>query len=268
MVLSMLNCRSCPLRLPIDPKGEFKFNTPPPYKDGSARRWNGLDRLAAITSPRRSGVQIFDPTADCGGVLPKHLRGTTADELRPGWSGHTYLYITNGIPFSDESWRWSKPMVHEHGHTRVGDTSYRRRGGRPVDCPHCHLGSWRPCHCLDCSGCSDCLPSIMLRSPARAACSSVTSRAALPSVSYVVMSVAPIGQSSACWSDSGFGFAWLGPLPYSPGSTDYLQLDRPTVLPTVLPSWQHPTRDRRDTPGPPPSAALTTHRHQHHRLGP
>ena len=87
---------SMTLRLPIDPKGEFKFNEPPPYVAASRGDGMAVDKAGRWYVTSALGVQIFDPTGRQCGVLPK------LDEAKPLTScilagpGHSYLYITHG----------------------------------------------------------------------------------------------------------------------------------------------------------------------------
>jgi enterochelin esterase family protein len=84
------------LRLPIDPKGEFKLNSPPPYDaaskgDGMATDWRGRYYVASAL-----GVQVFDPTGRLCGVLdkPQASKPLTSCTLA-GVRGET-LFVTNG----------------------------------------------------------------------------------------------------------------------------------------------------------------------------
>ena len=60
-----------PMRLPIDPKGEFKFNEPPPYLSRSSGDGMAVDKKGRFYITSALGVQIFDPTGRPCGVLPK-----------------------------------------------------------------------------------------------------------------------------------------------------------------------------------------------------
>jgi enterochelin esterase-like enzyme/sugar lactone lactonase YvrE len=85
-----------PLRRPIDSKGEFGFNQPPPYVDAARGDGSAVDKAGRYYVTSALGVQIFDPTGRPCGVLPK------PDETQPLTSctlagpGHDYLYVTNG----------------------------------------------------------------------------------------------------------------------------------------------------------------------------
>ncbi len=84
------------LRLPIDPKGEFKFNEPPPYKPASQGDGMCVDKTGRYYITSALGVQVFDPTGRLCGVLPKPQEDQPLTSCVLAGSGHTYLYITNG----------------------------------------------------------------------------------------------------------------------------------------------------------------------------
>lgn len=60
-----------PMRLRIDPTGEFKFNEEPPYAKVSKGDGMAVDKLGRYYVTSDLGVQIFDPTGRPCGVLPK-----------------------------------------------------------------------------------------------------------------------------------------------------------------------------------------------------
>ncbi|QDS94359.1 Gluconolactonase precursor [Roseimaritima multifibrata] len=84
------------LRQPIDPKGEFNFNQPPPYMPSARGDGMAVDKRGRYYVTSALGVQIFDPTSRMCGVLP------TPDSSQPLTScilagkDHQYLYVTNG----------------------------------------------------------------------------------------------------------------------------------------------------------------------------
>ncbi len=84
------------LRLAIDPKGDFKFNEPPPYQPASKGDGMCVDKAGRYYVTSALGVQVFDPTGRLCGVLRK------PNEAAPLTSGilagpnHQYLYVTNG----------------------------------------------------------------------------------------------------------------------------------------------------------------------------
>ncbi len=53
---------SMTMRLPIDMKGEFKFNEPPPYQSASRGDGMAVDKSGRYFVTSAVGVQIFDPT--------------------------------------------------------------------------------------------------------------------------------------------------------------------------------------------------------------
>ncbi len=73
-----------PMRLAIDPKGEFRFNEPPPYVAASRGDGMAVDKAGRYYVTSELGVQIFDPTGRPCGVLPKVDRGPAADHLHAG----------------------------------------------------------------------------------------------------------------------------------------------------------------------------------------
>jgi enterochelin esterase family protein len=84
------------LRRPIDPKGEFKFNQPPPYRKAS-----GGDGMTSDTAGRwyvasPLGVQVFDPTGRLCGVLTKPQADQPLTSCTLSGPGLGYLYVTNG----------------------------------------------------------------------------------------------------------------------------------------------------------------------------
>ena len=84
------------LRLPIDPKGEFKFNAPPPYKASAQGDGMAVDKSGRYYITSALGIQIFDPTGRLCGVLAKPNQDQPLTSCVLAGPGHTYLYITNG----------------------------------------------------------------------------------------------------------------------------------------------------------------------------
>jgi enterochelin esterase-like enzyme/sugar lactone lactonase YvrE len=84
------------LRLPIDPKGEFKFNEPPPYQAASRGDGMAVDSSGRYYITSALGVQIFDPTGRLCGVLPKPKESTPLTSCVLTGANHDYLYVTNG----------------------------------------------------------------------------------------------------------------------------------------------------------------------------
>ncbi len=84
------------LRLPIDPKGEFKFNEPPPYQSSSKGDGMAVDKLGRYYITSELGIQIFDPTGRQCGVLPKPNSSQPLTSCTLAGPDHQYLYVTNG----------------------------------------------------------------------------------------------------------------------------------------------------------------------------
>jgi len=84
------------LRLPIDPKGEFKFNEEPPYQKASRGDGMAVDKAGRYYVTSALGVQIFDPTGRLCGVLPKPKESQPLTSCVLAGAGHSYLYVTNG----------------------------------------------------------------------------------------------------------------------------------------------------------------------------
>ena len=87
---------SMTMRLPIDPKGEFKFNEPPPYQAASRGDGMTVDKSGRyyVTSALRRPV--FDPTGRQCGVLPKPIEVQPLTSCVLAGPNHEYLYVTNG----------------------------------------------------------------------------------------------------------------------------------------------------------------------------
>jgi enterochelin esterase family protein len=84
------------MRLPIDPKGEFKFNEPPPYQSASRGDGTAVDKSGRYYVTSALGVQVFDPTGRLCGVLPHPNPTKPLTSCTMAGSDHTFLYITNG----------------------------------------------------------------------------------------------------------------------------------------------------------------------------
>jgi enterochelin esterase family protein len=85
-----------PMRLPIDPKGEFKFNEPPPYLSASKGDGMAVDKIGRYYVTSELGVQIFDPTGRPCGVLPKPNPEKPLTSCVLAGPEHSHLYVTNG----------------------------------------------------------------------------------------------------------------------------------------------------------------------------
>jgi enterochelin esterase family protein len=84
------------MRLPIDPKGEFKFNEPPPYQKASRGDGMAVDKSGRYYVTSAVGVQVFDPTGRLSGVLPKPVEAQPLTSCVLAGPQHEYLYVTNG----------------------------------------------------------------------------------------------------------------------------------------------------------------------------
>jgi enterochelin esterase family protein len=85
-----------PMRLPIDPKGEFKFNEPPPYVQNSQGDGMAVDKAGRFFVTSQVGVQVFDPTGRPCGVLPKVNGAQPLTTCVLGGPDHSVLYIAHG----------------------------------------------------------------------------------------------------------------------------------------------------------------------------
>jgi sugar lactone lactonase YvrE/enterochelin esterase-like enzyme len=84
------------LRLPIDPKGEFKQAEPPPYAAASKGDGMAVDKSGRYYVTSALGVQIFDPTGRHCGVLAKPNESKPLTSCTLAGTNHEYLYVTNG----------------------------------------------------------------------------------------------------------------------------------------------------------------------------
>jgi enterochelin esterase family protein len=84
------------LRLPIDPKGEFKSAEPPPYQNASKGDGMAVDKSGRYYVTSAVGVQIFDPTGRHCGVLAKPNEAKPLTSCTLAGANHEYLYVTNG----------------------------------------------------------------------------------------------------------------------------------------------------------------------------
>lgn len=85
-----------PMRLPIDQKGEFKFNQPPPYIQNSQGDGMAVDKAGRYYVTSKLGVQIFDPTGRPCGVLPKVDNDQPLTSCVLAGPEHNMLYIAHG----------------------------------------------------------------------------------------------------------------------------------------------------------------------------
>ena len=84
------------MRLPIDPKGEFKFNEPPPYQSAAKGDGMAVDKSGRFYVTSALGVQVFDPTGRQCGVLPKPNEVQPLTSCTLAGPNHDYLFVTNG----------------------------------------------------------------------------------------------------------------------------------------------------------------------------
>ncbi|MBL8817024.1 MAG: SMP-30/gluconolactonase/LRE family protein [Planctomyces sp.] len=85
-----------PMRLPIDPNGEFRFNEAPPYQPASLGDGLSVDRIGRYYVTSALGVQIFDPTGRPCGVLPKIDPTQPLTTCVLGGPDFNTLYIAHG----------------------------------------------------------------------------------------------------------------------------------------------------------------------------
>ena len=81
------------MRRPIDSKGEFKFNEPPPLVVESRGDGMCTDTLGRFYVTSALGVQVFDSTGRECGLLPKPQ---PSQPLTSCAIAGDFLYVTNG----------------------------------------------------------------------------------------------------------------------------------------------------------------------------
>ncbi len=84
------------MRRPIDPKGEFKSSSPPPYV--AAARGDGMttDTLGRTYVTTTLGVQVFDPTGRLCGVIAKPPTEKSPTSCVLAGPDRDLLYVTHG----------------------------------------------------------------------------------------------------------------------------------------------------------------------------
>ncbi len=87
---------SMTLRLPIDEKGELRFNEPPPYVSASRGDGMAVDKRGRYYITSTLGVQVYDPTGRPCGVLPKPNRDQPLTSCILAGPNHSTLYIAHG----------------------------------------------------------------------------------------------------------------------------------------------------------------------------
>ena len=85
-----------PMRLPIDQKGEFLFNEPPPYVAVAKGDGMAVDKVGRYYVTSDLGVQVFDPTGRPCGVLPKVDNDQPLTTCMLAGPDHSTLYIAHG----------------------------------------------------------------------------------------------------------------------------------------------------------------------------
>ena len=85
-----------PMRLRIDPQGEFRFNEPPPYVTTSRGDGMAVDKRGRYYVTSDLGVQVFDPTGRPCGVLPKVDDDQPLTTCMLAGTDHNTLYIAHG----------------------------------------------------------------------------------------------------------------------------------------------------------------------------
>ena len=101
------------LRLPIDPKGEFKMGEPPPYQtaskgDGMATDWRGRYYVTSAL-----GVHVFDPTGRLCGVLDKPQASKPITSCILAGSKADTLFVTNGDKIFSRKLQIETPKASE-----------------------------------------------------------------------------------------------------------------------------------------------------------
>ncbi|MEY2599779.1 MAG: Gluconolactonase precursor [Verrucomicrobiota bacterium] len=89
------------LRLPVDPKGEFRFHEPPPFLTAAKGDGMATDRAGRYYVTSALGVQIFDPTGRMCGVLERPNSNRPVTSCALAGRGLDTLYVANG----DRLWR-------------------------------------------------------------------------------------------------------------------------------------------------------------------
>ncbi len=84
------------MRRPIDPKGEFKSQQPPPYLTGASGDGMTTDEQGRYYVTTALGIQVFDPTGRLCGVLAKARTGVGEVSCVLSGPGRSYLYVGAG----------------------------------------------------------------------------------------------------------------------------------------------------------------------------
>ena len=97
------------LRLPIDPKGEFRFHEPPPYQAASKGDGMTVDRVGRYFVTSALGVQVFDPLGRLCGVLDKPLATAPVTSCVFGGAQFDTLYVACGEKVFKRRFRMELP---------------------------------------------------------------------------------------------------------------------------------------------------------------
>lgn len=84
------------MRRPIDPKGEFKSQQPPPYLAAASGDGMTTDEQGRTYVTTALGIQVFDPTGRLCGVLAKARAGSSEVSCVLSGPGRAYLYVGAG----------------------------------------------------------------------------------------------------------------------------------------------------------------------------
>lgn len=84
------------MRRPIDPKGEFKSQQPPPYLAAANGDGMATDEQGRYYVTSALGIQIFDPTGRLCGVIAKAARDRGEVSCVLSGPGRAYLYVGAG----------------------------------------------------------------------------------------------------------------------------------------------------------------------------
>ncbi len=84
------------MRRPIDPKGEFKMQQPPPYLAAASGDGMTSDEQGRYYVTTALGIQVFDPTGRLCGVLAKSGRDRSEVSCVLSGPGRSYLYVGAG----------------------------------------------------------------------------------------------------------------------------------------------------------------------------
>lgn len=98
-----------PMRLAIDPKGEFRFNEPPPYVEVARGDGMAVDKAGRYYVTSDLGIQIFDPTGRPCGVLPKVDKDQPLTTCMLAGLDHSTLYIAHGTKIYRRTLTVAKP---------------------------------------------------------------------------------------------------------------------------------------------------------------